>query len=94
MRTQTPGISDGQYAWRTSLNREGNFFHGKGGVMEVGEGFNDELGYYRRTSVRKWFTDVGFRPRPEALRRLGNGRAKGKLVIAVEGTTDPDGPAQ
>jgi NADPH:quinone reductase-like Zn-dependent oxidoreductase len=31
---------------------------------------------------------------PEALRRLGNGRAKGKLVIAVEGTTDPERPAQ
>jgi len=31
---------------------------------------------------------------PEALRRLGEGRAKGKLVIVVEGPTDPDRPAR
>jgi NADPH:quinone reductase-like Zn-dependent oxidoreductase len=31
---------------------------------------------------------------PEALRRLGEGRAKGKQVIALEGPTDPDRPTQ
>ncbi len=69
--TATPGVSDGQYAVRTSLNHEGNFFHGKGGFMAIGEGFNDELGYYRRTGIHKWFTDIGIRPRPESLRRIG-----------------------
>lgn len=71
IRTSTPGFDDGQYAWRTSLNREGNFFHGKGGVMALGEHFNDELGYYRRTGARKWFADIGVRPRPAALQRRG-----------------------
>jgi hypothetical protein len=71
IRTETPGVGDGQYAWRTSLNREGNFQHVKLGVMQIGEGFNDDLGYYRRTGVRKWFVDWGVRPRPEALRRRG-----------------------
>lgn len=65
------GPFDGQYAYRTSLNWEGNFFHGKGGVMQLGENFNDELGYYRRTAVRKWFTDIGIRPRPRVMRELG-----------------------
>lgn len=71
IRTETPGISSGQYAWRSSLNHEGNFFHGKIGLMSLGEGFNDELGYYRRTGVYKWFNDIGFRPRLESLRRIG-----------------------
>ena len=71
VRTETPGIADGQYAWRTSLNREGNFLHAKGGVLAIGEGFRDDLGFFRRTGIRKWFTDIGIRPRPEALRRLG-----------------------
>jgi hypothetical protein len=71
IRTETPGISSGQYAWRSSLNHEGNLFHGKIGVMSVGEGFNDDLGYYRRTGVYKWFNDIGFRPRLESLRRIG-----------------------
>jgi len=69
--TMTPGVESGQYAWRTSVNYEGNFFHGKGGVLQLGEGFNDELGYYRRTAARKYFTDIGIRPRLASLRRLG-----------------------
>ena len=31
------------------------------GVLELGEGFRNDLGYYRRTGVRKWFTDAGLR---------------------------------
>ena len=69
--TRTPGRSGGQYSARTSLNWEGNFFHGKGGVMSLGENFENDLGFYRRVGVRKWFTDIGIRPRPEALRRVG-----------------------
>jgi hypothetical protein len=69
--TATPGVASGQYAWRTSLNYEGNFFHGKVGVLQVGEGFSDDLGYYRRTGARKYLADIGIRPRPAALRRRG-----------------------
>jgi hypothetical protein len=69
--TQSPGRDGGQYAWRTSLNRESNFMHIKFGAMQLGENFNDDLGFYRRTGVRKYFIDFGLRPRPEALRRHG-----------------------
>ncbi len=69
--TRTPGVSGDQYAARTSLNWEGNFFHGKGGVMSLGEHFNNDLGFYRRIGIKKWFADIGIRPRPEAMRRRG-----------------------
>lgn len=69
--TRTAGRSGDQYAARTSLNYEGNFFHGKAGVMSLGEQFNNDLGFYRRIGVKKWFTDIGIRPRPETLRRRG-----------------------
>jgi hypothetical protein len=69
--TRTPGLSGDQYAARTSVNYEGNFFHGKAGLLSLGEHFNNDLGFYRRTGVRKWFTDTGLRPRPEWLRRNG-----------------------
>jgi hypothetical protein len=69
--TQSPGRSGGQYAWRTSLNRESNFDHLKIGAMELGRNFNDELGFYRRTDVRKYFMDVGLRPRFDFMRRVG-----------------------
>ena len=69
--TRTPGLSGDQYAARTSVNYEGNFFHGKAGVMSLGEHYSNDLGFYRRIGVKKWFTDIGIRPRPEALRRRG-----------------------
>ncbi len=69
--TQSPGPDQGQYAWRTSLNRESNFVHAKFGAMQLGENFRDDLGFYRRTGVRKYFIDFGLRPRPETMRRHG-----------------------
>ncbi|HEX6052148.1 MAG TPA: DUF5916 domain-containing protein, partial [Gemmatimonadaceae bacterium] len=64
VRSATPAVARGQYAYRTTMNHEGTFFHVKAGVMELGEGFRDDLGYYRRTDVRKYILDTGLRPRP------------------------------
>lgn len=69
--TDSPGLDGGQYGWRTSLNREGNLVHVKFGAMQLGEHFDNDLGFYRRTGMRKYFADIGIRPRPEALRRRG-----------------------
>jgi len=71
VRTESPGLDNGQYAWRTSVNREANFVHIKLGLMELGENFNDDLGFFRRTAVRKYFIDFGLRPRPASMQRLG-----------------------
>ncbi len=71
VKTETPGIDSGDYAWRSTLNWEGNFFHGKGGVMQLGSGFQNDLGYYRRTGVRKYLLDTGLRPRSASLREHG-----------------------
>jgi hypothetical protein len=71
VRSESPQMDAGQYAWRTSINREGNFHHIKFGAMELGEGFTNDLGFFRRTGVRKYFIDWGIRPRPEALRAIG-----------------------
>ncbi len=69
--TSSPGQTGDQYAARTSVNYESNFYHGKAGIMSLGDGFENDLGYYRRTGIKKWFIDTGIRPRPEALRRHG-----------------------
>lgn len=68
--TRTPGRDGGQYSWRSSLNHEDNFFHGKIGVLEVGKNFQDDLGFFRRTDTRKYLADIGFRPRPQWLARI------------------------
>ena len=71
VKTSTPGIDSGDYAWRTTLNWEGNFYHGKGGVMQLGPGFRNDLGYYRRVGMRKYLLDTGLRPRSAWLRGHG-----------------------
>jgi len=69
--TDSPGLEGGQYAWRTSFSREGNYFHMKFGAMELGENFDNDLGFYKRTGVRKYIADIGLRPRFESFRRKG-----------------------
>jgi uncharacterized protein DUF5916/cellulose/xylan binding protein with CBM9 domain len=71
VRSETPGIDRGAYAWRSTVNYEGNRAHFKGGVMALGAGFQNDLGYYRRTDVRKWLLDAGIRPRSTWLRAHG-----------------------
>ncbi|MEO5763336.1 MAG: hypothetical protein ABIR28_13610, partial [Vicinamibacteria bacterium] len=71
LTSDSPGRTGGQSVFRTSLNREGKFTHVKAGYMQIDPQFNDELGYLKRTGIRKTFTDMGLRPRPKALKKYG-----------------------
>lgn len=71
VNTSTPGVSGSTAAWRTSINHEGNYFHGKAGAMELGKNFRDDMGYYRRVGMRKWLLDTGIRPRSASLKAKG-----------------------
>ena len=70
-KTSTPGKTSGDYAWRSTVNWEGVFFHGKTGLMELGPGFQNDLGFYRRVGVRKYLLETGLRPRSAWLRAHG-----------------------
>ncbi|MCC7055460.1 MAG: carbohydrate binding family 9 domain-containing protein [Gemmatimonadaceae bacterium] len=70
-RTSTPGKTSGDYAWRSTVNWEGVFFHFKSGLMELGPGFQNDLGYYRRVGMRKYILETGLRPRSAGLRAHG-----------------------
>ena len=69
--SRKPGKGGGQYTYRSSISHEGNYFHGKVGVLEVGNGFSNDIGYFRRTDTRKYLLDTGIRPRPAWLAPLG-----------------------
>lgn len=71
VNSETPGLAGPRYAWFSSLNREANFVHTKGGVLSIGENFRDDLGFLRRTGVMKWLLDTGIRPRFASLRQVG-----------------------
>ena len=52
-RTVTPGIDDGQHAFRLRAGYEWNGANFYGAYTEVGEGFNPEVGFLQRTAFRK-----------------------------------------
>ncbi|HEX9690610.1 MAG TPA: DUF5916 domain-containing protein [Gemmatimonadales bacterium] len=71
LNTEAPGVTGPRYAVQSTINREANFLHTKFSVLLIGENFTDELGFVRRTGIRKLHTDIGVRPRLASLRRIG-----------------------
>jgi len=70
-KSTTPGATAGELTWKTSLGWEDNFNHFQYSVLNVDDDFRADIGFVRRTGVRKHFVDAGIRPRPEWLRKLG-----------------------
>lgn len=70
-KSQTPGTTGGDLAWKTSLGWEDSFHHYQYSILNVDDAFQADLGFVRRTGVRKHFVDAGIRPRPAWLRKLG-----------------------
>jgi hypothetical protein len=71
VKSETPGRTGGDLAWKTSLGWEDNFHHYQYSVLNVDEDFQADIAFVRRTGVRKHFVDAGIRPRPEFLRKFG-----------------------
>ena len=71
LKTQTPGLTDGQYSYRTSYLYESPVFYSRGGLLQLGENFRNDLAYYQRVGIRKWTQDFGFRLRPKGMSRFG-----------------------
>jgi hypothetical protein len=70
-KSDTPGKTEGQLAWKSSLGWEDNFTHVQYSLLSIDDDFQADIGYVRRTGIRKHFVDAGVRPRPEGLRRHG-----------------------
>lgn len=69
--TFTPGVTKDTSSFRTSYLFESRLAYSNGTFVQIGKNFNDELGYYRRTGIRKYILDSGLRPRPRAIQRYG-----------------------
>src|SRR5207302_10983351 len=67
----TPGIDGGQVAAKGWATWNANFLHTQYSFLTVGDNFRDDVGFVRRTGIRKHFVDFGVRPRPERLRKYG-----------------------
>jgi hypothetical protein len=70
-RSFTPGVQQGTVAGKGSAAWNDNFIHGQYSFLTVGDHFRDDIGFIKRTGVRRHFVDFGVRPRPAWLRRYG-----------------------
>ncbi len=70
-RSFTPGITNGQLAGKGSITWNANTLHTQYSLLSIGDNFRDDIGFIKRTGVRKHFVDFGVRKRPEALRKYG-----------------------
>jgi Domain of unknown function (DUF5916)/Carbohydrate family 9 binding domain-like len=70
-RSFTPGVTGGQMAGKGSAAWNDNFVHAQYSFLTVGEHFRDDIGFIKRTGIRKHFADFGVRQRPEWLRKSG-----------------------
>src|SRR5213078_2778486 len=70
-RSATPGVTGGEVAAKGSITWNANFLHTQYSLLTIGDNFRDDIGFIKRTGIRKHFVDVGVRPRPERLRKYG-----------------------
>ena len=70
-KSETPGVSGGELAGKGSITWNANFLHTQYSLLSVGDNFRDDVGFIKRTGIRKHFADFGIRPRPERLRKYG-----------------------
>ncbi len=70
-KSETPGVVGGELSGKGSIVWNDNFVHTQYSLLSVGDNFRDDIGFVKRTGIRKHFADFGLRPRPQALRKYG-----------------------
>jgi hypothetical protein len=67
MQSFSPSTNSQNHAFNFSLSYPNDLIHANLAYAEVGENFNPELGYVRRTGARMWFGSFNVAPRPKIL---------------------------
>ena len=70
-KSATPGVASGEWAGKGSASWNNNRLHAQYSLLSVGDHFRDDIGFIKRTGIRKNFVDFGVRSRPDALRKVG-----------------------
>ena len=72
-RTSTGGLTGDDESYQVRFDYSGDRYGASAGVVKVGEDFNPEIGFARRTDFRRTAGSLRFSPRPasiEAIRKL------------------------
>jgi hypothetical protein len=68
-RSFTPGVTSGQMAGKGAVTWNANTLHMQYSLLSIGDHFRDDIGFIKRTGIRKHFVDFGVRKSPERLRK-------------------------
>lgn len=66
-KTETPELDGEDYAWDTAVDYNAQAWRLRAGYMEMGDNFNPEVGFVRRTGFRKVDAGIFYTWRPESL---------------------------
>ena len=72
-RTESPGLAGKDDSWQSAVAYDGDKYGARASHLEVGEAFNPEVGFLRRSDFAKSSGSLRFSPRPasiEAVRKL------------------------
>ena len=69
-RTDTPGLSGGTASYRGTVDYSGDRYGFQGEHLLIGEHFDPQVGYARRTDFRRSFGEARFTPRPKRRTRV------------------------
>jgi len=70
-KSSTPGVTGSEAAGKGSVTWNDNRVHVQYSLLSVGDRFRDDIGFIKRTGIRKHFVDFGVRSRPDVLRKIG-----------------------
>ncbi len=66
-KTETPELNGEDYAWDTAVDYNAQAWRFRAGYMEMGDNFNPEVGFVRRTGFRKVDGGIFYTWRPDSL---------------------------
>ena len=85
-RTQTSGLAGDDLSYRGSYDYNHDRYGANFAYLAVGEHFNPEVGFLRRTNFRRASTTLRFSPRPRAARVVRKYYYTGGLTYITTGT--------
>ncbi len=78
-RTVTTGLDGDDTSYQGRMNYDADRYGARAEYLSVGEHFNPEVGFLRRTGFRRSFGDLRFSPRPRAIRGVRQLTYEGSL---------------
>jgi hypothetical protein len=66
-RTKTPGLKGNDASYQAAFSYNGDLYRFQIDRLLVGDSFNPEVGFLRRTDIRRTFTQAQYRPRPKSI---------------------------